>query len=111
MQYLTPVNSRNLYLKHNFDRGLIRPIVTTPEVIILIWACFAMVFLEAWLMTKGATRLFGIAYKVMLFIELLLVVFMDAAVRVTHAFQLFHSLVLIFLILFPVPTDLINEGC
>tara|TARA_B100000780_G_C21073515_1_gene432047 strand:+ start:70 stop:1326 length:1257 start_codon:yes stop_codon:yes gene_type:complete len=87
-----------LYLKHNFDRGLIRPIVTTPEVIILIWACFAMVFLEAWLMMKGATRLFYIAYKVMLFIELLLVVFMDAAVRVTHAFQLFHSLVLIFLI-------------
>ena len=77
------VSSLSLFCKHNFDRALVRPIITTPEVIILIWAAVGMVLLEIWLMAVDALLLFSLAYKLTLLVELLLVVFMDSAVHVS----------------------------
>ena len=92
------VSSLSLFCKHNFDRALVRPIIFTPEVIILIWAAVGMVLLEIWLMAVDALRLFSLAYKLTLLVELLLVVFMDSAVRVWHSFQIVHTVLLILLL-------------
>ena len=88
-----------LFTKHNFDVALVRPIVSTPEVILLIWAGFAMVFLEFWLLFAGVARLFTFAYKLMVVIELFIVVFMDAAVRLWKSFEVLHTTCIVALLI------------
>ena len=92
------VSGASMFGKHNFDVALVAPIVKTPEVILLIWAGFAMVVLETWLLATNVQRMFTYAYKLTVLIELILVVFMDSLVRLWHGFQLFHTITLVFLL-------------
>ena len=85
-----------IFSRGNADFDIVAPIIQTLSVVVMLWSAVALMVVDIW----TSPQILSLAFTLATLVEIVLVLFLDAAVNLSWWFQVFHVNALVSLLAF-----------